>query len=105
MRKAPLYSRSPRRPGSPDVGRAAAGVVPAASAALTTDATSARDAASASPPPDPGPAAAPGGGLRGRWRRLRERLGRHPVALSALAGALMATLVLTVGLACGPAST
>ncbi len=102
MRKAPLYSRSPRRPGSPDVGRAAAGVVPAASAALTTDATSARDAASASPPPDPGPAAAPGGGLRGRWRRLRERLGRHPVALSALAGALMATLVLTVGLGLRP---
>ena len=87
MSKAPLYSRSRRHPAA-----AAAAVPPAAGPAA--DAAAAEGAGSRT-------AAAPS--ARPTWRtRLQAWAGRHNVLLAGLSGALMACLVLLVGLGIRP---
>ncbi|HNT37614.1 MAG TPA: trypsin-like peptidase domain-containing protein [Rubrivivax sp.] len=77
MRKAPLYSRSPRHPAAGAAG--ADGVADAGAAAV------------------PATSAAPG-----RLQRLRARLGRHAAAFSAVGGALLAALATTFVLGTQP---
>ena len=92
MRKAPLYSRSSRRPSGevPAVPGAPPGAVPGA----------APGAQAATAPPPAAEAAQP---ARRGWRSLvADWAARHPTPLAAVAGALFATLAMLVVLGVRP---
>ena len=88
MRKAPLYSRSSRRPAGevPAVPGAAPGASPGSQAATA-----------------PPPAVEPLAPARPGWRsRVADWAARHPTPLAAMAGALFATLAMLVVLGVRP---
>ncbi|MEN9628829.1 MAG: hypothetical protein RJA10_2056, partial [Pseudomonadota bacterium] len=87
MSKAPLYSRSRRHP--------AAAAVPPAEPGAAAPGTGASQAGAT-------PAAAPAAQPATRRARLQAWAGRHQVLLSGLSGALLASLVLMVGLGIRP---
>ncbi len=108
MRKAPLYSRSPRRPapGGPHTADIQAAVA-RPSEAGRSGATAAsgyradpRLAAAAAPA---APASVIPDEESGRPGRLRARLARHPASLAALGGTLLAALAMSLVLAGRPA--
>ena len=88
MSKAPLYSRSRRHPA------AAAAAAPPASEPVAGGATSAG--------PDAGSGSTPASARPTRRQRLQAWAGRHNVLLAGLSGALLASLVLVVGLGLRP---